>query len=89
MLLLSTIPFIWAWFWRRGKTDIAPSVDGYRLSFLSIAGFQGLIIAAGWAVTIQGQWRLANTVLAVLYMIYLFASAVLLRQLWCRFPGSR
>ena len=88
LVLLSLIPFAWAWFWRRGKTDLVASPDGYRLSFLAVAALQVLIVMAGLAVSLPGKWRLANVVLVGMYGLYLGVSGVLTLLLVKRLAGG-
>ena len=88
LVLLSLVPFAWAWFWRRGRTDLVASPDGYRLSFLAVGSLQTLIVAAGLAVSIPGEWRLADGVLIGLYAFYLAVGGILAVMLVRRFSGS-
>lgn len=77
-----------AWVWRatRNTGDAAP--EEYRVSFQALAAYIGLIAVAGWVVSIPTEWRLANVVLAALYVIYLGSSALLLAVMRHRFRRS-
>jgi hypothetical protein len=67
---------------QRAAGEAGASPDGYTVSLGSLLACQVLIIIAGWAVTIPHVWHLANTVLAVLYVVYLGVSAALLWRMY-------
>lgn len=49
----------------------------------------GLIVAAGYAVSVPPRWQLANVVLVTLYTIFVGASILLAIGLWRRSPAKQ
>lgn len=77
VLFLLSVAITWGLLWadpfrKRGRSK------EFRISTRTIAGFQLIIVLAGWLVTIPLEWHTAHKILASLYVFYHTVSAALL-----------
>lgn len=77
LLIISVLPLLGAWAWRRRSEVSATDVATFHLSIPAIAAFQALIIGLGYLVSIPIEWRLANIFLVTIYACYIVISLIL------------
>lgn len=70
---------------RLWRGDVGPDAQaGCGASLRTAAALLGMIVAAGFLVSVPAEWHLANVVLITLYALYVGAGMLLTSRLWRR-----